>query len=569
MKEKTKGKPKEKAVAPNGKSLWLVLFVIATAVSIIVMDLTIVDVSMPAMMTDLHLSFASVEWVVSLYSLTFASLLITFGRIADHIGRKKMMIMGLAVFLIGSIVAALSPSFAPLLIGRFVQGVGGAMILPTTLSSINTIFKGKYRIMAFAIYGSSIAVAAGIAPLIGGLFTTYSTWRWVFWFDVIAAAVVGLLVWYAIPDSYGEKIKGVFDFGGFVLSTLGFVFVVYGLIEGQNYGWWHPKSGTKPWAAGLSRIPWVFLAGIVALALFVVLEVVLENRGKSTLMSVKLFKYRSFSFGNIVSIVNAVGEYGLVFLLPLYLQNILGLSAIQTGYVICVMASGAFISGGFATPFVKHAGAKAVISTGFLFEAGSMAGFYFTIRPGSGAIVGLIYLWLALYGVGLGFASAQITSVIMIDVPDLKAGQGSSVKSTVSQLASSLAIAVIGIIFVDFLWATVPPKVSQLHLPDQFSREINNVVISSSGNAIPELETSREYLEAPSSFQKDFKDKIDSGFTEGISNTLGVDSLILLAGGAISWILPNEKKTKKSKEVENGAEGVKTMEAEAETAISL
>ncbi|MBQ5779980.1 MAG: hypothetical protein IIV98_01900, partial [Aeriscardovia sp.] len=236
-------------------------------------------------------------------------------------------------------------------------------------------------------------------------------------------------------------------------------------------------------------------------------------------------------------------------------------------YVICVMASGAFLSGGFATPFVKHTSAKAVISTGFLFEAGSMAGFYFTIRPGHGAIEGLIYLWLALYGIGLGFASAQLTSVIMIDVPDLKAGQGSSVKSTISQLASSLAIAVIGIIFVDFLWATLPPKVSQLHLPDQFSREINNVVIDSSGSAIPELEGSKEYLEAPASFQKTFKEKIDSGFTEGISNTLGVDSLILLGGGVISWILPNEKKRKKAKEKES--ETQKTLKAEAQTALDL
>ena len=566
MKEKAEKKPREKALASNGRSLWLVLFVIAMAVSIIVMDLTIVDVSMPAMMTDLHLEFASIEWVVDLYSLVFASLLITFGRIADHIGRKKMMLIGLAVFLAGSIVAALAPSLTPLLIGRFIQGVGGAMILPTTLSSINTIFKGKYRIVAFATYGSSIAVAAGVAPLIGGLFTTYSTWRWVFWFDVIVAAAVGLLVWYAVPDSRGERIKGVFDFGGFVLSTLGFVFIVYGLIEGQNYGWWGPKAGTKPWAAGLSRIPWIFLAGIVSLILFVILEVILEDRGKSTLMSVKLFKYRSFSFGNIVSIANAVGEYGLVFLLPLYLQNILRLSAIETGYVICVMASGAFLSGGFATPFVKHTSAKVVISTGFLFEAGSMAGFYFTIRPGNGAIEGLIYLWLALYGIGLGFASAQLTSVIMVDVPDLKAGQGSSVKSTISQLASSLAIAVIGIIFVDFLWATLPPKVDQLHLPDQFSKEIDNVVISSSGSAIPELEGSQEYQAAPASFQKEFKNKIDSGFTEGISNTLGVDSLILLGGGIVSWILPNEKKRKKGK---REGEALEAAKAEADTALDL
>ena len=566
MKEKAGRRPKEKALAANGRSLWLVLFVIAMAVSIIVMDLTIVDVSMPAIMTDLHLGFASVEWVVDLYSLVFASLLITFGRIADHIGRKKMMIIGLAVFLAGSIVAAVAPSLAPLLVGRFIQGVGGAMILPTTLSSINTIFKGKYRIVAFATYGSSIAVAAGIAPLIGGLFTTYSTWRWVFWFDVIVAAVVGLLVWYAVPDSLGEKIKGMFDFGGFVLSTLGFVFVVYGLIEGQNYGWWHPKAGTRPWAAGLSRIPWVFLAGIVALVLFVILEVILEDRGKSTLMSVKLFKYRSFSFGNIVSVANAVGEYGLVFLLPLYLQNILNLSAIETGYVLCVMASGAFISGGFATPFVKYTSAKAVISTGFLFEAGSMAGFYFTIRPGHGAIEGLIYLWLALYGVGLGFASAQLTSVIMIDVPDVKAGQGSSVKSTISQLSSALAIAVIGIIFVDFLWATLPPKVDELHLPDQFSKEIDSVVIGSSGSAIPELEGSREYQSAPASFQKEFKTKINSGFTEGISNTLGVDSLILLGGGIVSWILPNEKKRRKAAKE---GEAAKVVEAEADTARDL
>ncbi|MBQ1301370.1 MAG: hypothetical protein IIY26_01325, partial [Aeriscardovia sp.] len=147
-----------------------------------------------------------------------------------------------------------------------------------------------------------------------------------------------------------------------------------------------------------------------------------------------------------------------------------------------------------------------------------------------------------------------------------KAGQGSSVKSTISQLSSALAIAVIGIIFVDFLWATLPPKVDELHLPDQFSKEIDSVVIGSSGSAIAELEGSREYQSAPASFQKEFKTKINSGFTEGISNTLGVDSLILLGGGIVSWILPNEKKRRKAAKE---GEAAKVVKAEADTALDL
>lgn len=529
------------------RSVWMALVVIAMAISIIIMDGTIVDVALPKIMVDLKLSFTSAEWIVTLYSLVFASLLITFGRIADHIGRKKMMIAGVTVFAIGAIVSALANGLWPMLAGRFVQGVGGAMIMPTTVSSINALFKGKKRIIAFATYGTAISVAAAAAPVIGGLFTTYSTWRWIFWFDVIWTVLVIALAAPFLPETFGEKINGRFDFWGFILSVIAFSCIVYGLIDGKNYGWWHADAGTKSWW-GMSRIFWILLVGVIALIGLIWLELALARSGKSRLMSLELFKYRSFWLGDVIDAIGMIGEYGLVFLLPLYLQNVLGLSALQTGVILCVMGGGAFFSGGSATPFVKATNAKTVVFTGFLIEAISMGGFFFTIRPDS-SHTGLIYLWLALYGVGLGFASAQLTSVAMVDIPDSKAGQASSMMSTVGQLGSALAIAVIGTCLVSFLWAALPAKLDDgLGLPEQAAHGISTAVIDSAGSAIPELKASPELNRMPRSYRAAFGAKLDEGFTAGVTDTIGVASCILLAGAVCALFLPAEKKRKETEE---------------------
>ena len=219
------------------KHKWMALLFLALSVSLIVIDGTIINVAIPSIMRGLHFTFTQAEWITTIYALVFSALLITTGRIADSVGRKKTLIIGIIVFLIGSIMASMSASIDSMLTVRFIQGIGGAIVLPTTLSAVNSIFTGKDRIIAFAVYGSVVTGMAAVGLLLGGYLTTYYTWPWVFWINIPIGILIILGFLFFIPDTYDEKMEGGFDFASFVLSTASLSAIVYGLVEGSNYGW--------------------------------------------------------------------------------------------------------------------------------------------------------------------------------------------------------------------------------------------------------------------------------------------------------------------------------------------
>lgn len=525
------------------KHKWLALATLALAVSLIVMDGTIVNVALPVMMEDLSLSFVNAEWVITLYALVFSALLITTGRLADTLGRIKCLLAGLVVFMVGAVICALGSDLTWLLVGRFVQGIGGALVLPTTLSTINTLYKGRDRIMAFAVYGSVIAGMAAIGPLLGGVFTTYTTWRWIFWVDLPVGIVVLLGAIFFTPETMGEKFKGKFDWWGLLFSASGFGFIVYALIEGQNYGWWKPAEDAPHWG-GISPIPYLFVIGIVCLILMIAVEMGLIKRGRSHLISLNLFVLKSFSMGNVIAIILSIAEYGLVFLIPIYLQNVLMFDAMTTGWVLCVLGVGAFLAGGFAEPFVRFTTPRIVVITGLVLEAIAFAGFFFFVHATTN--LGLIIFWLFLYGFGLGFTSAQLTSIVMSAIPDSKAGQGSSIQSTVRQLGSALGIAIIGVLFLGFLNLSVPHSLDNIkEIPEPARVGITTAVIESGGRAIGPLEHDPELKQLPADVQKQFKADLEGSFTRAAMNTLGVMALLLLLGLALSIALPTDSGSKK------------------------
>lgn len=518
---------------------WWMLGTLALAVSMIVIDGTIVNVALPSIMHDLNFTFTNAEWMITIYSLVFSSLLITTGRIADAIGRKKMLILGIIVFVASSMLASASNSIEMMLTARFIQGIGGAMVLPTTLSTVNQFFKGHDRVIAFAVWGSVISGMAAVGPLLGGIFTTYTTWRWVFWINLPLGLLIILGALKFIPESVGQKFAGKFDFLGFILSVIGFSSLVYALIESKNYGWWTPKSGA-PTIGGISVIPYFLALGLIALIAFVLWEKHYEKKGNSPLVSLSLFNLKSFSIGNIIALVVAVGEFGLLFVLPLFLQNILRLSAMSSGLLLALMGVGAFFAGGMATPFVKKTSPAMVVSTGLALEALSLFIFFFVIKPGCS--LWMIGFCLLLYGVGLGFASAQLTSIVMQEVPNEKAGQGSAIQSTVRQVGSALGVAIIGTIFASFLWHDIPGSLSPLHMPETVQTKIEESVISSAGSSIPAIETSKELDRVPAENRKQAAKNLDDNFTHSVSKSVGVSAVILLASFVLTFFLPKKKK---------------------------
>ena len=320
----------------TGLSKWLPMPFVALGVSMIIVDATIVNVAIPTIIRELHVSATTAEWFNSMYSLVFAALLITLGHTGDVWGRRRLFATGVVVFVGASLVAATAPSGGVLILGRFLQGIGGAMILPATLSTVNAIYEGKDRAIAFAIWGSTIGGMAAIGPLLGGWLTTDYSWRWAFLINVPIGIIILVGVLFVVPETKDPHVRKGVDWWGNLLVVVGFATLVFGLIEGEQYGWFHQVArftvGPWSWPAGwLSPVPIAFSIAALSLVSFVLVERRRASKGAVVLVDLRLFGIRSFAAGNVAVTVVAFGEFGLLFVLPLFLQGVLGYSALDTG----------------------------------------------------------------------------------------------------------------------------------------------------------------------------------------------------------------------------------------------
>ena len=336
------------SVAATGGSVggdrrrWLAMPFIALGVAMIIVDATIVNVAVPTIIRDLHTTAVAAEWVNSIYSLVFAALLITLGRIGDMFGRRLLFTVGTVWFVAASVVAATASSSGILIFGRFLQGIGGAMILPATLSTVNSLFRGRERAIAFAIWGSTIGGMAAVGLYLGGLLTTELSWRWAFLINVPigVAILLGLLT--VVPETWDPP-KGGGMGTGQVALVVGLTALVFGLIEGQAYGWWTStrRLDLVGWPKGvLSPVPVAFALAGLSLVAFLLVERARLRAGRLVVVDLRLFSISSFSRGNVAALIVALGEFGLLFVLPLYLQGALGLSALDTGAVLIPLAGG-------------------------------------------------------------------------------------------------------------------------------------------------------------------------------------------------------------------------------------
>ncbi len=522
---------------------WVGLIFISLAISLVIIDGTIVNTIFPAIINDLHLSSSQVQWVQESYVLVFAALLLVWGSIADRIGRRKLLLIGIGLFVFASVWASFATDDVSLIIARIEQGIGGAMVLPTTLSIVNATFKGKERGIAFAVWGSTIGGMVAVGPVLGGWLATEFSWRWAFMINVPLGIIIAIGILVFVRESKVEDVQGKIDYVGALLSMVMFSFLVFGLIEGRNFGWWDINVtrrfeifGFKWPTEGISVIPFVLAISAAAFAAFYFWERKREADGKSVLLDLSLFKISSFRNGSIAALIISMGEFGLIFALPLWLQNIEGLSPVSSGLVLLWLAGGAFIASAVGGALNGKLTPVNAIRIGVLLEVLGVAG----IALVTSTITGWAAMapFLAIYGLGVGLATAQLTGVIMADVPENKVGQASGSQSTVRQIGSALGIAVLGTTLFAAGHLSIQQRVVQVEslqsigagaLP-AFGDQIANIIVETSGAAIPTIQEQLLSFGAPEATAVEVAEASRQGFTDGVKATGWAGAFFLFLG---------------------------------------
>jgi len=477
------------AAAPPDRRRWYGLIVISLGVSLIIVDSTIVNVAVPSIIDDLGITSTQAQWVQEVYTLVFAALLLVFGRLSDHWGRRRLFALGALVFGLSSILAATAESGGWLIGARALQGLGGAMVLPTSLSLLNATFRGRERGIAFGVWGATIGGTAALGPLLGGWLTTDFSWRWAFGLNVPFTIIVITGLYFLVSESREPSTQKGLDWIGAVLVTLGFGAVVFALIEGRTYGWLRTEEPLslfgRRWPWEISPIPLSFVIGLILLGVFLAVQRQRNAAGKVAMLDLSLFGITSFRNGNIAALIVSLGEFGLLFALPLWFQNVLGYTAFQTGLVLLALAVGSFAASGLGTVIGRNHSPVFIVRLGISLEITGIAGIALLLRTDSEWWVTAPLLFL--YGLGVGFATAQLTGVVLVDVPVELSGQGSGTQSTARQVGSAFGIAILGTILFTVLGARLDAHLADQDVPEQERTRITEAVKGSAGAAIPEL----------------------------------------------------------------------------------
>lgn len=428
----------------------IVLLTLASGQFLMTLDSSVMNVSIATVAKDVDTTVTGIQTAITFYTLVMASLMITGGKVGQILGRKRAFAIGCVIYACGSLTTAVAPNLAVLMVGwSILEGVGAALIMPAIVALVASNFARGERPRAYGLVASAGAIAVAAGPLIGGLFTTYASWRWVFVGEVLVVLVILALTrrMADTPPEPGARL----DLVGTGLSALGLGLVVYGILRSGSWGFVQPKAGAPEWL-GLSPVIWLMLAGGAVLWIFMSWENHRLERGDSALLDPAMLRNRILQGGLTSFFFQYFLQAGLFFVVPLFLSVSLGLSAIATGVRLLPLSITLLLAAAGVPKVFPNASPRRVVQVGFLALFVGLVILVAALDAGAGPE---IITWpMLLAGLGIGALASQLGSVTVSSVSDEQSGEVGGVQNTVTNLGASIGTALAGAVLISALTAS-------------------------------------------------------------------------------------------------------------------
>jgi EmrB/QacA subfamily drug resistance transporter len=409
---------------PRAKNLALLL--LALTQFMIVVDASIVNVALPSIGRELEFSRENLSWVINAYTLVFGGFLLLGGRMADLLGRRRLFMLGLGVFSAASLVGGFSSNDVMLIIARAFQGLGAALVSPAALSIVTTTFaEGAERNRALGVWGAVAGAGGAAGVLLGGVLTEYLGWEWVLWVNVPIGALAIFLAPRLLPESRDEVEHRTFDLPGAFTVTAGLALLVYTIVDAESAGW------TSGQTLGLGAVALVLIGTFLAI----------ESRTRAPLMPLGIFRLRTLRGANVVGLLIGMSLFSMFFFISLYLQQVLGFSALETGLAYLPLSIFIILSAGAASQLVTRLGFKPPLTAGLVLIAIGLLWFS-RVDPG-GSYVGDVLFPSLIVAVGLGFSFVPVTIAAVTGTSPAEAGLASGLINTSQQIGGALGVAIL------------------------------------------------------------------------------------------------------------------------------
>jgi EmrB/QacA subfamily drug resistance transporter len=486
----------------DGNRRWWTLGSMCFALFMIMLDNTVVNVALPSIQRDLHASLSALEWTMNAYTLTFAVLLVTGGRLGDIFGRRRMFLFGVVVFGISSLAIGFSTSDTMLVAFRAVQGIGAAFMMPATLSIITQTFPAEERGMAIGTWAGVSALALAIGPVVGGFLTEDVSWRAIFFINPPIAVAAVAVTLFATRESRDDTVGHSVDIPGIAALTVGLTSIVLALVQANSWHWGSP------------RIVGLFALGIVSLIAFVQIEL----RVRAPMLDFSFFRSRTSAGANIVAFLVTFAMFSQFFFMTLYMQNVLHYSPLQTGIRFLPSTLIIIVMGPLAGRLTDRVGARPLIAAGLALVAAAL-GIQSTLTVHSG--YGLLLPGFILMGLGMGLVMSPMSTAAMNAVDRTKAGAASGVLSMSRMVGGSVGLAIMGALVATIGRADLNSSLP--HVPATVRAKIADALGS---GAAPGGHVSHTIVAAT-----------NHAFVSALGTGLGVGATVALIGAVLTWIL--------------------------------